>query len=107
MKSQLMCLVLLMNLFSVSVVPAESNKPNFIVIFTDDQGYQDVGCFGSPDIETPNLDRMAKESIRFTDFYAAQAVCSASRAALLTGCYPNQIGIRGTLGPRSTVGISD
>jgi arylsulfatase A-like enzyme len=81
--------------------------PNFVVIFTDDQGYADVGCFGARGFETPNLDRMAAEGMRFTDFYATQAVCSASRAALLTGCYANRIGIRGALGPRSQVGISD
>ncbi len=81
--------------------------PNFVIIFTDDQGYQDLACFGSPDIQTPNLDRMAREGMRFTDFYAAQPVCSASRAALLTGCYPNRVGILGALGPRSKHGISD
>jgi len=65
----------------------ETRPPNFVVVFTDDQGYQDVGVFGSPDIETPNLDRMAAEGARFTDFYVSQAVCSASRSALMTGCY--------------------
>lgn len=59
--------------------------PNFVVIFTDDQGYQDLGCFGSPDIATPNLDRMAAEGMRLTDFYSAAPICSPSRAALLTG----------------------
>jgi arylsulfatase A len=62
--------------------------PNFIIIFTDDQGYQDVGCFGSPDIKTPNLDKMAQEGCRFTDFYSASSICTPSRAALMTGCYP-------------------
>ena len=61
--------------------------PNFIIIFTDDQGYEDLGCFGSPKIKTPNIDRMAAEGIRFTSFYAAP-FCGPSRAALLTGCYP-------------------
>ena len=83
-----------------------AERPNFVIVFTDDQGYQDVGCFGSPDIETPHLDRMAKEGIRFTDFYVAQAVCSASRAALMTGCYSNRIGILGALGPQSKHGIN-
>ena len=78
------------------VVPAQQ-KPNIVIIFTDDQGYQDVGVFGSPDIQTPNLDRMATEGVQFTNFHAAQAVCSASRAALLTGCYPNRVGIHGAL----------
>lgn len=76
-------------------------KPNVIIIFTDDQGYQDLGCFGSPDIKTPHLDKMANEGIKLTDFYAAQAVCSASRAGLLTGCYPNRIGIHGAFMPNS------
>lgn len=81
--------------------------PNFVIIFTDDQGYADVGCFGAEDFETPNLDRMATEGVRFTDFYVAQAVCSASRAALLAGCYPNRIGILHALGPQSKHGIHE
>ncbi|MGJ8644424.1 MAG: sulfatase family protein [Luteolibacter sp.] len=63
------------------------DKPNFIIIFTDDQGYQDLGCYGSPDIKTPRIDQMAKEGMRFTSFYA-QTVCGPSRGALMTGCYP-------------------
>lgn len=70
-------------------------------------GYGDLGCFGAKGHETPNLDRMAKEGTRFTDFYVAQAVCSASRTALLTGCYPNRVGILGALGSNSKIGISD
>ena len=62
-------------------------KPNFIILLTDDQGYQDLGCYGSPDIKTPRIDAMARQGIRFTDFYA-QAVCGPSRKAILTGCYP-------------------
>jgi arylsulfatase len=75
-------------------------------MFTDDQGYQDLGCFGSPDIQTPNLDQMARDGIRFTNFYDAQPVCSASRAGLLTGCYPNRLGIHGALGPKSKVALN-
>jgi len=67
-----------------------NSKPNFIIFFTDDQGYNDVGCFGSPLIRTPRFDRMAREGIRFTNFYA-QAVCGPSRAALMTGCYPIRV----------------
>src|SRR5438046_733695 len=81
--------------------------PNFVIIFADDQGYADIGCYGAQGFQTPNLDRMAAEGIRFTDFYVAQAVCSASRAALLTGCYPNRVSILGALGPASKNGISD
>ncbi len=84
-----------------------SKKPNVIIIFTDDQGYQDVGVFGSPDIETPHLDKMASEGIMLTDFYAAQAVCSASRAGLLTGCYPNRIGIHQAMMPNSKKGLNE
>jgi arylsulfatase len=87
--------------------PKESlAQPNVVLIFTDDQGYQDVGVFGSPDIETPNLDQMAKEGVQLTSYYSAQAVCSASRAGILTGCYPNRIGIHNALGPGNTHGIN-
>lgn len=79
--------------------------PNVVIVFTDDQGYADVGCYGAEGFDTPHLDRMAAEGRRFTNFYVAQAVCSASRAALLTGCYPNRVGIRGALGPGSRIGI--
>jgi len=88
-------------------IAAEKRLPNFVIVLTDDQGYQDLGCFGSPDIQTPNLDRMASEGMRFTDFYVAQSTCSASRAALLTGCYSNRIGILGSLGPKATIGLND
>ncbi|SMD45647.1 arylsulfatase [Aquiflexum balticum DSM 16537] len=80
--------------------------PNIVLIFTDDQGYNDVGVFGSPDIDTPNLDQMASEGIKFTNFYVAQAVCSASRAALLTGTYSNRLGIHGALDHSSTHGLN-
>jgi len=102
--------LLFLFILSLASITFQSNekdrKPNVIIIFTDDQGYQDVGCFGSPDIETPNLDKMAREGIKLTNFYAAQAVCSASRAALLTGCYPNRIGIHGAFFPNSKKGLN-
>ncbi len=82
-----------------------AERPNIIIIFTDDQGYQDVGAFGSPDIETRHLDQLAAEGVRLTNFRAAQAVCSASRAALLTGTYPNRLGIHGALDHRSKHGL--
>lgn len=83
-----------------------TQPPNIVIIFADDLGYADIGPFGSQ-VKTPHLDRMAREGRRFTDFYAAQAVCSASRAALLTGCYPNRVSIQGALGPNSGVGLSE
>lgn len=83
----------------------KASTPNFIVIFCDDQGYQDLGCFGSPDIQTPNIDQMAAEGMRFTDFYSGYCVCSASRAALLTGCYQPRINMRGVLGPHTRTGL--
>ena len=63
-------------------------QPNFVVIFCDDLGYADVGCFGSKHNKTPHIDKMAAEGIRFTDFYVTAPVCSPSRSSLLTGCYP-------------------
>jgi arylsulfatase len=88
--------------------PRHSDRPpNIVIILTDDQGYADIGCFGAKEIKTPNLDRMAREGMRFTDFYVAQAVCTASRAALMTGCYPNRVGLHGALNHQSPIGISD
>lgn len=85
---------------------AAERLPNIVVIFTDDQGYGDVGVFGAKGYATPNLDRLAREGTKFTNFHVAQAVCSASRAALLTGCYPNRIGIHGALGPAANHGLN-
>ncbi|HDZ15463.1 hypothetical protein LCGC14_1182620 [marine sediment metagenome] len=87
--------------------PEEKTRrpPNVVLIFTDDQGYRDVGVFGSGDIATPNLDQMAAEGIKLTNYYAAQAVCSASRAGILTGCYPNRIGIHNAMMPDSKKGL--
>lgn len=80
--------------------------PNIVLIFMDDLGYGDIGAYGATAYTTPFLDRMAKEGMRFTNFYAAQAVCSASRAGILTGCYPNRIGISGALFPNSEKGLN-
>lgn len=95
-----------------SLFPASANVtkaaplPNIVIVYTDDQGYADVGVFGAKGFKTPNLDRLAGEGRIFRNFHAAQPVCSASRAALLTGCYPNRIGIHGALPPGATAGIS-
>lgn len=83
-----------------------AERPNIVLIFTDDQGYGDIGCFGAKDLATPHLDALAREGRRFTNFHVAQAVCTASRAALLTGCYPNRLGLHGALGPKSRVGLN-
>jgi len=84
-----------------------SRPPNFVVIFIDDMGYGDVGCFGAEGYETPNIDRLAAEGTRFTDFYAASSVCTPSRAALMTGCYPQRVSLPHVLGPNANIGISD
>lgn len=101
-------LALLLLLGGVSAGAAQEKKtkrpPNIVLIFADDLGYGDLGCFGGKN-PTPHLDRMAREGVRFTNFYVAQAVCSASRAALLTGKYSNRAGILGALGPASKNGL--
>ena len=81
---------------SVSILADESVKPNFVIVFADDLGYQDVGCFGSPDIRTPRIDAMAREGLKFTSFYA-QPICGPSRAAIMTGCYPLRVAERGNV----------
>jgi arylsulfatase A len=107
----LLCFVLVLIAFAFSdatLLAQEKPKrpPNVIIIYVDDMGYGDLGCFGAKKIKTPNLDRMAKEGVRFTSFYVAQAVCSASRAALMTGKYSNRTGILGALGPNAKTGLA-
>ena len=87
-------------------VNKSKKQPNFVLVFIDDMGYGDAGCFGATGYETPNIDKLASEGMRFTNFYSAQPVCSASRAGLLTGCYPNRIGFSGALFPYDTIGIN-
>ena len=111
MISKLNCLLILsifigQKIIGQNVNEKESIQPNIILIFTDDQGYNDVGVFGADDIETPNLDQMAKDGAKLTNFYAAQAVCSASRAGILTGSYPNRIGVHNAFMPNSKVGLN-
>jgi len=84
---------------------SESERPNIIVVFIDDLGYADIQPFGAARYETPSLQRMAREGRRFTDFVVSSAVCSASRAALMTGCLHERVGFRGALGPDAKVGI--
>ena len=92
-------------LATLAVSAAEKRPPNIVIILADDLGYADLGCFGAENIKTPNIDRMAGEGMKFTSFYVAQAVCSASRAALMTGCYANRVGMQGALNHTSKEGI--
>ncbi len=106
---QLSCLAIVPTVFSSFATEqtgkiVDTDKPNIIIIYTDDMGYGDLGCYGHPNIKTPHLDQMAYEGIRFTSFYVAASVSTPSRAALLTGRYP----IRHTphnFGPKSTNGM--
>src|SRR5881392_3749132 len=94
-------------IFSVGFSAELRSRPNIVLLFTDDQGYGDVSCFGAKGFKTPNLDRMAAEGTRFTSFYVAQPVCTASRAALMTGCYSNRVSLFGALNHESNVGIAE
>ena len=99
--------VALSAVYSTAAASETANKPNFVIIFTDDQGYGDLGCFGSTKINTPHIDRLAKEGRKFTNFMVASPVCTPSRAALLTGCYPKRVGMhRHVLFPSSTKGLN-
>lgn len=92
------------SVFAAAAAPAA--KPNVIVIFADDLGYGDLGAYGAKDIRTPNIDRLAAEGTRFTSFYVAQSVCTASRAALMTGSYANRVSMSGALNHTSTTGLN-
>ncbi len=83
-----------------------SEKPNVIIFFTDDQGYGDLGCYGAKGFDTPNLDRMAEQGTRFTNFYVAASGCTPSRVALLTGLYPQRVGLPQVLDDRAKIGLS-
>jgi arylsulfatase A len=98
-------LALTLNAISEAETTVQERPPNFVLIYCDDLGYGDLACYGSQTNSTPNLDRLASQGMRFTDFHVAAAVCSASRAALLTGCYPQRIGIMGALMPKDKHGI--
>ena len=86
---------------------AAQSLPNIVLIYLDDMGYGDLSLTGATGYRTPNIDNMAQEGLIFTHFYSPQAVCSASRAGLLTGTYPNRLGLAGALSHASKVGISD
>ena len=84
----------------------KTTSPNVIIIFMDDMGYGDPECYGGGPYHTPNINALAAEGMRFTNFYVAQAVCSASRIALLTGCYPTRVGMWGALNHQSKIAIN-
>ena len=109
MKHSLLFLILLSSVLSACKddlkIQKRSDRPNVVLILTDDQGYADAGVFGATDFETPYLDQLAREGALLTHYYAPQAVCSASRAGILTGCYPNRIGIHNALMPNSDKGL--
>ena len=108
-------LALYLSLASAAIVGCgtqQSESPagqplNFVVIFADDLGYGDLGCYGSEKIRTPRLDRMAAEGIRFTDFYAAAPFCSPSRSSILTGRYPVRAGVPNVLFPTEKTGLDN
>jgi len=99
---QLACVTVAVGLLgSCASTPSTPRPPNVVVIFLDDSGFADFRPFGSPRYETPHVQRLAEEGCRFTNFHVPQAVCSASRGALLTGCYPERTGLVGAHGPRA------
>lgn len=98
-------LVLMLSCYSVKG-QSDNGLPNIIIIFTDDMGYGDLSCYGQNNYQTPHLDRLADQGMKFTNFYVSQPVCSASRASLLTGCYANRVGIHGALFPDAKVGLN-
>ena len=93
-------------IFIFSSCKKQEQLPNIIIIFADDQGYADVGVFGAKGFKTPNIDKLAEEGMRFTNFYVSEAVCSASRSSLLTGCYAKRVSIYGALMPWTTYGLN-
>src|SRR5215213_481121 len=93
-------LIALISAFAlVSQSHAQSRPPNIVHIVADDLGYDDLGCYGAPKIKTPNLDKLASQGIRFTSFYAPSAICTPTRAALMTGCYAQRVGLAKVLFP--------
>lgn len=107
---QILCSCICLSSFlaiATSSLAQSPQLPNIVLLFTDDQGYGDVGCFGAKNFKTPNLDRLAGEGTRFTSFYVAQPVCTASRAALMTGSYSNRVSLFGALNHESNVGIAE
>lgn len=107
----LIAMLLMQNLFAKSIAndgdkKSSTQTPNVVIIFMDDMGYGDPVCYGGGPYQTPSLDALAAAGMRFTEFYAAQAVCSASRSALMTGCYPTRIGISGAFDHNAKIALN-
>jgi arylsulfatase A len=106
-RSIFVCLLAIFAVFCGAAPAVETRPPNVVLIFADDMGYGDLGCFGSNTIRTPNLDRLAAQGRKFTSFMVASSVCTPSRAALMTGCYPKRVGMhQHVLFPTSTKGLN-
>ena len=103
MLKRIIYLILLLVIFSCE---KNNNRPNIVFILADDLGYGDLSSYGAETIETTNIDKLAEDGVKLTSYYAAQPVCSASRAAILTGAYANRIGIYNAFGPTSDSGIN-
>src|SRR5690606_29751629 len=106
MSRMLTTILFLFAMSHYSFAQQVGSQPNIVLVFMDDLGYGDLGVTGALGYQTPVLDRMANNGIRFTNFLVPQAVCSASRSALLTGNYPNRMGISGAFMPNAGVGLS-
>ncbi|HUX56465.1 MAG TPA: sulfatase [Bacteroidales bacterium] len=105
-KSRNILSFLALSCLGAGTISAKEKSPNVVLVLMDDLGYGDLSCYGALEYKTPNLDDMAKNGMRFTNYLAPQAVSSASRAGLLTGCYPNRVGISGALFPSSKRGLN-
>ncbi len=104
-KNKAKCILIILPLIFLINCSQNSNLPNIILILTDDQGYGDLGCYGAKGFKTPNIDGLADEGMLFTDFYVSQAVCSASRASLMTGSYSERVGVQGAISPWDVHGL--
>ncbi|NDP19988.1 MAG: sulfatase [Paludibacter sp.] len=106
MRKQNLISVLALSCLGTLTINAQKKSPNVVLILMDDMGYGDLSCYGAVQYKTPNMDKMANEGMRFSNFLVAQSVSTASRAGLLTGCYPNRIGMSGVLFPNSNKGLN-
>src|SRR5207245_5310289 len=96
---ELVCLLVFFSVFTISrLQAADASRPNIVFILVDDMGYADLGCMGAKDIKTPNIDRLASEGLKFTDFYANAPVCTPTRTAFMTGRWQQRVGFEWAMG---------